>query len=639
MHRLASHRLDLGLLLALGTLGLAAGATAVAATVSAPCIVDGVFFDDCSDSGLFFPDPGPGGGGVSTELPDLTSLGGFFFQPLSLAAGDPYQANVVVYNLGGLGFNTTEISVGLYLSPVGDDALLPANELAVVDITLPHVTSQFPHPTYVLIPVEGVLPSSVAPGQYRLAVDIDPGEVLDESNEFNNQVAGGQEIAVGGDPDLQPVPDSLDPLGCVEQGATLGLRSRVRNVGGARIEGPVSIAVRYRAVPEGGDELGGTILGTQHVNLVSGQSMGDQQVTVPVLSVPAALAPGDYQIAIDVDFDDAVTERDETNNSGFLGPLQVRSASPAGLPDLAVTTSSYYLGRNPLQVGDVAVIQVDVENVGTTVTPGATFDVRFYASADSTITGADTLLQVLVDAGQDPTISGGQEVPALAAGTETTVTVAVLWPTPEVLTPGSWYLGVIANPTPAFDEITFANNAKAVGKVKTISACHGYATAANAVAMWDLFFTGSGNVHLDDGTVAHFAGEEYCEPLNTLIGDAEYFGLSSSPPPVDLCHFVDVYSQYVFYATEILRSVMHRRCIVTFADLEARPDAIFVLDLENEVKEFKKALAAAKKKCDRVARFPFRFRERRYCSCPNPDYLDFATSGPHPGDFDCVYGF
>ncbi len=641
MYRALRLRLTFVLSISLALLGLAAGTAPSFAADEAACIVDGVFFDDCSDSGLLFPDPGPGGGGVFTELPDLTSLGGFFFQPLSLEAGDPFQANVVIYNLGGLGFNTTDISVGIYLSPLGDDSLLSANQLALVDIVFPRVTSQFPHPTYVVLPIEGLLPASVAPRQYRLAVDIDAGEVLDELNEFNNQVAGGDAISVGGDPDLQPVANSLDPLGSVEPGATIHLRSKMKNVGEAPIEGPASIAVRYRAVPENGDELGMT-LGIQHLNLTSGQSIGNESVFVPTLSVPASLPEGSYRIETDVDFETAVTERNETNNSAFVGPLQVRSASPTGTPDLAVTASSYYLGQDPLQVGDVVVIQADVANLGTVATPGASFDVRFYASADANITTADTLLQVLVDAGQQPHISGSEEVPALAAGTERSITVGVSWPTPDVLTPGTWYLGVIANPTPAFDEITFGNNAKSVGKVRSISACHRYATAADAVALWDLFFTGFGNVHLDNGTVAHFAGEEYCQPLNTLVGDGEYFGISSAPPPVDLCHFGDIYSEAVAFATEILRPLMHRSCVITFADIEARPDASasLVLSVEDQVKGFKKELLAAKKKCDRAARiFPFRFSQRRYCSCPNHDYLDFATTGPHPGDLDCVYAF
>jgi hypothetical protein len=323
-----------------------------------------------------------------------------------------------------------------------------------------------------------------------------------------------------------------------------------------------------------------------------------------------------------------------------VGPLQVRATSPTGTPDLAVTDSSYFLGDDPVRPGEVVVLLATVENLGTSVTPGSTFDVKAYASADSTITTADTLLQVMVD-GPYPVFGDSQEVQALAAGTEQLVSLALLWPAPEVLTPGSWHVGVIANPTPAFDEVTFANNAKAVVKVKTISECHRYATAADAVALWDLFFTGFGNVHLDNGIVAHFAGDEYCQPFSTLVSDGEYFGISSSPPPVDLCHFADIYNESVVYATQILRSIMHRDCIVTFDDIEARPnDGLAVVSsLEDAVKEFKKELSDAKKKCDRLARFPARRLERRYCSCPNPDYLDFVTTGPHPGDFDCGYRF
>ena len=635
MYRTARPRQTIVFAFALGLLCLALGPRPSAAINDAACIVDGVLFDTCSDSGLFFPDNGPGGGGIQTQLPDLTSLGGFFFQPLSLEAGDSYSAQVVLYNLGGLGFNTTFIEVGLYLSPLGEDALLPTNQLALLDVSFPHVSSQFPHPTYVVIPIEGVLPASVAPGQYRLAVDIDPGEAMDELDELNNKVTGGEVIAVGGDPDLQPVPGSLDPLGTVDQGATLNLRSKLRNVGKARIDGPVSIAVRYRAVPDEGDELGQT-LGTQHVNLGAGQSIGDESIVVPTLSVPASLLPGSYQIATDVDFESSVAERDETNNSGFVGPLPVRTASPAGRPDLAVSDDRFKLERNPLHVGDSVLLKAAVQNLGSVVTPGSTFDVKVYASADANITTADHLLEVVFD----DHLNAVSAVPALAAGAERKISIGLLWPPPTELTPGTWHLGLIANPTPAFDEPTFANNALDLGQIRTVSVCDHYATAADAVAMWDLFFTGSGNVPLDNGTVAHFAGQEYCEAGNTLTSDADYFGFTSLALPDDSCNFVAIYVRYANFVTHLIRGVMHSECVVTFDDVEARPeDNVFLVShLENRVKAFKADLKDAKKQCDLAAASDRRLAlQRRYCSCSNHDYLGFVTFPPHPGDPDCRY--
>ncbi len=623
--------------LALALLLLAAGAAPSFAADGAPCIVDGVFFDACGDSGLLFPDPGPGGGGVFTELPDLTSLGGFLFHPLSLEAGDPFQANVVISNLGGLGFNTTGISIGLYLSPLGDDSLLSANQLALVDIIFPRVTSQFPHPTYVVIPIEGLLPASVAPGQYRLAVDIDAGEVLDELNELNNKVAGGDAISVGGDPDLQPVASSLDPLGSVEPGATIHLRSKVKNVGDTQIQGPVSIAVRYRAVPEGGDELGMT-LGIQHLNLTSGQSIGNESVFVPTLSVTASLPEGSYQIESDVDFEHSVTERIETNNTAFVGPLQVRQASPTGTPDLAWSGGKLELEQDPLHVGDYALMSIEIENLGAAVTPGSSFDVRVYASADANITTADRALELIFD----DRVNLVAAVPALAAGAKRTIHLTLLWPTPNLLTPGTWHLGVIANPAHSFDETSFANNALSLGTVRTLSVCDRYATPADAVALWDLFFTGAGTVALDNGTVAHFAGESYCEAGNTLVSDGDYFGFTTTPPPVDSCGFERIYGSYINYVTHLVRAFMHSVCVVSFTDIQARPeDSVFLVShLENQVKTFKHDLRSAKKGCDLAAAINrHRLLERRYCSCSNHGYLDFVSFPPHPGDRDCLYGF
>ena len=614
-------RLSATLLPALLVLAVAAPAGATDPTA---CIVDGFELDDCGFLDVWIPGDGPGGGvGDPVEYPNLTASAGFSFAPLVLKAGDPFSATVVIDNLGGTHYTSEEIRIDFYLSPLGNAALLPSNGIASVDIVLPEYSSVGANPVFMLVPIEGHLPENIAPGQYRLAVDIDVHDALSETSELDNKVAAGDTITVGGTPDLEPTSDGATITSPVAPGDPLTIQARVKNRGDGPVTGPATIAVRYRAVPEGGDELGGTVLGTNALTLGAGVEISPNgQALLPPLTTTAGLPAGDYEVWIDVDFpdpDDAVAEADEANNSGFVGSLAVLVGPPTidytFEPGSGLIESAYLAGK--IAPGWQLLMKAVGIAKGSRVNPFPE-DVLFVASTDPTFTeGNHHLEHIEYD---DPLgLHWKNNVPE-------DILIAASWPD---LPAGTYHIGAILFAGPGIDSNP-DNNTLHLGTIKAVQSCDKTPTYRDAEEVFSKIYRFGGVLGLTG------ANGEFCTGGQSLQEDFDYFN-NQTLAGGDSCTMLLPYLDAVVYVENELLPAMQRLCVNRLAGLIAADPSV-AGQAKQRAKLLKAELAEAKRRCDRAAgRNPSIAKERLYCTCDNSDYLYWVPTGPRPGDAACVY--
>jgi hypothetical protein len=612
-------RLGATLLFALLVLVVAAPAGAT----DPNCIVDGFELDDCGFLDVWIGGDGPvgGGGGEPLEYPNLTASAGFSFGPLVLRPGDPFVASVVIDNLGGTYYTSGEIRVDFYLSPLGNDALLSGNRIASADIVLPDYTSVGDDPVFMQVPIEGLLPETLDPGQYRLAVHIDAGDVLDETSELDNKVAAGDTITIGGTPDLQPTSQGATITSPVAPDQPLTIQARVKNGGAGPVTGPVTIAVRYRAVPAGGDELGGTVLGTNTLTLGAGVDISPNgQALLPAFTTTAGLPPGDYEIWVDVDFadpDDAVAEADEANNSGFVGSLGVLVGP--GTVDYTFEPKSGKVESDYLAGKIAPGWQLLMKAVG--IAKGYRFnpypeDVVFVASTDLTFTYGDRQLERVE---YDDPLDWKPDVPQ-------DILIGASWPD---LPPGTYHIGAILFAGPGIDSNP-NNNTLHLGSIKAVQACAKTPTYREAEAVFSQIYLSGGVMSLTG------VNGEFCTGGKNLQEDHDYFN-SVTLDGGDSCNMLLSYIDAVAYVTDGLLPQMQQLCIGDLAGLVDQAPTV-ALQAKERAKQLRTALAKAKRVCDRGARLhPWIAKERAYCTCDNADFIYWLPTGPHPGDAACVY--
>ena len=363
--------------------------------------------------------------------------------PSCLSPGRSFEAHAVIENFGGLDFRDTPVRIEFYLVTPNTVAFLPGNLLGSQTIIFPRVTSGGLGEVGVFVPLSGTLPD-VAAGQYQLGIDIDVDDEMLELSESNNRVVAGNVVAVGDCVDLAPALDATSVTSPVTQGETLTIAAGVRNEGDEALVGPLSFAVRLRAVPEGGDELGGTVLGEATLAIDAGGSLAPGAARVaPPLSVEVELPPGDYAIAADVDYggpggaQGEVEEMDEENNSALVGSVEV-NARPPGKPDYVFTKANVvHLEKDPIAAGFRIDVAIRLADIADNAVPGFYPAVRVVASNDSVIDAGDTTLQDFPAAQSLYTFGFGARLSRL-------VTLQVPWP--AELRDGRYVIGVIVDP-------------------------------------------------------------------------------------------------------------------------------------------------------------------------------------------------
>jgi len=211
----------------------------------------------------------------------------------------------------------------------------------------------------------------------------------------------------------------------VQPGGSLSVSNSISN-GGTATAGSFTIA--FSLWPSGGTR---DIPLTQ-TRSVSSLAAGATSTATTTVTVPATTPLGTYRICAIPDSSKVIAETNETNNSICWGSIQVT------LPDLIMTKVS---GPTSAATGNFILVSTTVKNNGSIGIASSTIGI--YLSGDTTITAADVLLGTLA-------------VPDLASGVSRTAGIYVS--IPMSTTPGTYYLGAIADYNKTRPESNETNN-------------------------------------------------------------------------------------------------------------------------------------------------------------------------------------
>jgi hypothetical protein len=195
-------------------------------------------------------------------------------------------------------------------------------------------------------------------------------------------------------------------------------------------------AFRWRAfLTNGGVLSGAPMIGTFGPVAVTGRQSFD---VAPILGPGLS---GHYTIAVVADFDHAVAERNEYDNSAFTAvTTHIRARAPNFTITAASASASERRAGEPI---DVLATVASAGEIGGTVMVGA------FLSRDPVVSPSDLFL-------------GGAEV-TLAAGESNAVAIAGM--IPSGLLPGDYVIGVIADPDGLIAEVSDIDNGHGAGNL------------------------------------------------------------------------------------------------------------------------------------------------------------------------------
>ncbi|MCY4373019.1 MAG: hypothetical protein OXC31_04540 [Spirochaetaceae bacterium] len=234
--------------------------------------------------------------------------------------------------------------------------------------------------------------------------------------------SGGQ-AAAGNTPDLQ-VTFAVSDSGPVA-GAPFTLAATVRNAGDAAAE---ATTLRYYRSADATITTADPSVGTAAIARLGASGSAGQSV-----AVRAPATPGTYYYAACVD---AVShERETTNNCSTSVPVTVRTGvtGSQGDPDLVVLPAT--VSDSAPAAGATFTLSAAVRNSGGGVADAATL--RYYRSADATITTADTEL-------------GTEAITGLAGAGSASKSVDLTAPS----TPGTYFYGACVNAVAGESDMT-----------------------------------------------------------------------------------------------------------------------------------------------------------------------------------------
>ncbi|MCA9288362.1 MAG: choice-of-anchor D domain-containing protein [Phycisphaerales bacterium] len=359
---------------------------------------------------------------ASSALPDLEATLDVL-SPVPVAPGATYDVAFSIENPTGIDAPSSLIRFVL----TTDEEIGNADDITVSEVqtgTIPGFAS-FGGTNTVTIPAN--LPT----GNYRVAVVADADNVIEERDETNNIVISGFNI-VENSPDIFGVLFDIIP-GAAAPGESIQVQWAISN--GSLIDAGES-ATRIVLSRDGnfGDPSDVTLFEDRRA-LTAGETV----VFDEMMTIPANLAPGTWQLALIVDADDEVIEFDETNNIDQTVMFSVEVAEFR--PDLALTAD--FTGFTPpLSVGQSVAVPVVIAN--ETIFDAGASTLRLVLSLDETLGNSDDVevASISVDAIE---AHGGRRLELIGT-------------IPSTLPEGSWRLGVIADADDAVFEQDETNN-------------------------------------------------------------------------------------------------------------------------------------------------------------------------------------
>jgi subtilisin family serine protease/subtilase family serine protease len=328
------------------------------------------------------------------------------------------------------------------------------------------------------------LPAAITPGTYYVLAVADASNAVAESLENNNlRVSSGVRIGA----DLQTTSVNAPAFGAA--GGSISVTDTTVNYGSVAV---AASSTGFYLSTNSTVDAADAFLGSRAIGeLLAG---GTSTVTT-ALQLPAQITPGNYYVIAVADWNNAVAETIENNNTRYDGmpiggDLQVSSLSASGGG----------VANGPINVTD------------TTVNQGAPLpqsETGFYFSMNSTFDAADVFL-------------GSRSVPAL--GTSATSTVTTPLTVPAGTPPGTYWVVAVADRNLALAESIESNNTRAysfkVGPDLTVSSVTAPSSAAagTTITVSDTTRNQGADTAPASGTAFYLSTNGTLDAADTLLG-------------------------------------------------------------------------------------------------------------------------
>lgn len=274
-----------------------------------------------------------------------------------------------------------------------------------------------------------LIPATAVEGAYFLCAKADSGAVVNESAEDNNTRCTATPVQVSS-ADL--VMNTLgNPPASFQSGTYMIMSSSVKNQGTGTSS---SFYVGYYLSDDAVITTSDRYLGNAYISSLGGGAIANQS---PSILIPATIPAGNYYLGAIADYNNTRPESNEANNMA-ASVTQVSLSSGVDLAITAFQAPTSYVSGTTMSFTDT------VKNQG----PGrtGTFYVAYYLSADANITTSDTYL-------------GRRSVSVLLPDATSTATTTL---SNIVVTPGTYYVGAIADYNNGQAESNETNNLSAV---------------------------------------------------------------------------------------------------------------------------------------------------------------------------------
>jgi subtilase family serine protease len=357
---------------------------------------------------------------TSVPLADL-AVQGASVSPLSTVAGNQVSLSCSIYNIGA---NTAASSnVGYYFS---NDATLDASDVLLNFTTGYALNSGVSSTRY----ATATIPATTAPGNYYILFAGDYQNQVPESNE-NNNVASVNVTVVAPSIDLTIQQPTVSPLNTAV-GTPINMSCYIANTGNAVApSSSVGYYISTNATLDASDILLTSQYGGALTNTYSSSRYG-------TAAIPTGLTPGTYYILFVADYQNQVSENNETNNVASVAI----TVAPPGV-DLVVQQEGVYPSSSV--AGGTTQASASIYNQGNVTATSS--NMGFYLSTNTTLDASDVLLY---------TATGSALSPNLASYRSSYLTI------PAGTTPGSYYILFAADPTGLVTETNEANNVRSV---------------------------------------------------------------------------------------------------------------------------------------------------------------------------------
>jgi subtilase family serine protease len=362
-------------------------------------------------------------------LPNLVPRAIAFTQSV-VEAGSALGISDTVENRGTA--SAAAFQVGVYLSSDADvttaDKLLGLRPVASLAIGAQSIAAD-----------SLTIPSSTLAGTYYVGVIADVGGSVAELDELDNRLVASAALAIT----TPPRPDLI--VGAVNfSPATADTGTAIQVTESVTNQGDVdALAFRvgiYLSTDPAIDDTD-TWIGARAAPSLA---VGSTSTASTECIVPVELAGGTWYVGAIADDEEDIGELDDANNELVAAMPLVLTVPPR--PDLVISSISFQPSQIDADAGQVLHATELARNLGTF--SAGSFRVGIYLSANNVITKSDVLL-------------GSRSVDGLAIGDGSGAASDLVLP--AGLSPGTYFVGAIADDTSALLELTEANNVLIAG--------------------------------------------------------------------------------------------------------------------------------------------------------------------------------